>query len=48
MEDENHLLSGICLIYSDIREAYGDLDKDLVNNFNDILTRRTEMQNVIK
>ena len=47
-EDENHLLSGNCPIYSDKRDNYGDLESDeiLVSYFNEILTRRTEMQKV--
>ena len=47
-EDENHLLSGSCPIYKDIRDKYGDIesDTDLVNYFNDILARREERQKI--
>ena len=44
-EDENHLLSGNCDIYGNIRAKYDNLDDDenLVKFFNEILKRRDEL-----
>ena len=45
-EEEQHLLSGSCPVYGDIRATYGDLreDKDLVAFFGEVLERREELE----
>jgi hypothetical protein len=45
-EEEQHLLSGACRVYGDIRAGYGDLreDKDLVAFFGEVLERREELE----
>ena len=44
-EDEKHLKSTDCPVYTDIREQFGDLDNDndLVNYFTMVLARREEL-----
>ena len=46
IEDENHLLSGNCDIYGNIRAKYENLDDDenLVKFFNEILKKRDELE----
>ena len=41
-EEENHLISGSCDVYGDIRNNYGHLDndEDLVKFFSEVLERR--------
>jgi hypothetical protein len=45
-EEEQHLLSGSCPVYGDIRARFGDLqeDGDLVNFFGEVLERREELE----
>ena len=44
-EDEKHLMSTDCPVYTDIREQFGNLDNvnDLVNYFTMVLARREEL-----
>ena len=45
-EEEQHLLSGSCPVYGDIRARFGDLreDGDLVTFFGAVLERREELE----
>ena len=45
-EEESHLLSGNCEVYGDIRGNYSNLndDKQLVDFFNEVLSRRDELE----
>ena len=45
-EEESHLISGICEVYGEIRRNYSDLsdDKQLVDFFNEVLSRRDELE----
>jgi hypothetical protein len=45
-EEEQHLLSGSCRVYGDIRAKFGDLeeDRDLVAFFGEVLERRDELE----
>jgi hypothetical protein len=45
-EEEQHLLSGACRVYGDIRARFGELqeDSDLVAFFGEILERREELE----
>ena len=45
-EDESHLISGNCDVYGEIRRKYSSLDDDnqLVNFFNEVLSRRDELE----
>jgi hypothetical protein len=45
-EEEQHLLSGSCRIYGDIRAKFGELkeDRDLVAFFEEVLERRKELE----
>ena len=49
-EKENHIISGYCPIYSDIREKYQnfDSDEDLVLFFDEVLERRDLIQSMEK
>ena len=44
-EDESHLISGDCEVFGEIRTKYENLDDDenLVKFFNEILTKRDEL-----
>ena len=44
-EDENHLISGNCEVYKDIRTKYENLEnlEDLLNFFNEVLERRDKL-----
>ena len=46
IEQEGHIVSGKCDIYSDLRDKYGDLseDKNLVEFFKAVLERRDEIE----
>ena len=45
-EEESHLMSGNCSVYGEIRRSYSDLndDKQLVDFFNEVLSRRDELE----
>ena len=45
-EEESHLISGNCEVYGEIRSSYSDLndDKQLVDFFNEVLSRRDELE----
>ena len=45
-EEESHLISGNCVVYGEIRRNYSDLndDKQLVDFFNEVLSRRDELE----
>ena len=45
-EEESHLMSGNCRVYGEIRRNYSDLsdDKQLVDFFNEVLSRRDELE----
>ena len=45
-EEESHLISGNCEVYGEIRSNYSDLndDKQLVDFFNEVLSRRDELE----
>lgn len=47
-EDESHLTSGKCKVFGDIKERFGDLhdDENLVQFFQEVLTRRDEIDNL--
>ena len=47
-EEESHLTSGKCKVFGDIKERFGDLhdDENLVQFFQEVLTRRDEIDNV--
>ena len=46
VEEEGHIVSGHCEVYSDLRKQFGDLgeDKHLVNYFQAVLDRREELE----
>ena len=45
-EEESHIVSGKCEVYSDLRLQFGDLkeDKNLVNYFQAVLDRRDNLE----
>ena len=45
-EQEKHITSGQCPVYSDIREKYEDFknDEDLVSYFDEVLDRRDRIE----
>ena len=45
-EEESHLISGTCQVYGEIRHKYSNLndDKQLVDFFNEVLSRRDELE----
>ena len=49
-EEEQHIISGQCPVYKDIREKYGDLssDSELVSYFSSVLSRRDEWDELQK
>ena len=46
IEEEGHIVSGSCEVYSDLRTQFGDLgeDKNLVDFFKAVLDRREELE----
>ena len=47
-EEESHLTSGKCKLFGDLKERFGDLhdDENLVQFFQEVLTRRDEIDNL--
>ena len=45
-EEESYLISGNCEVYGEIRHNYSNLndDKQLVDFFNEVLSRRDELE----
>ena len=46
IEDEGHIVSGLCPVYGDLRTQFGDLgeDRNLVEYFTAVLDRRDKLE----